>query len=184
MNIFCLDKDPKKAAQMMCDKHIVKMILESAQLMSTAHRELDGKNASDELYKSTHKNHPSAKWVRESAYNYRWLYLHWIAMNDEYKLRYNKKVNHKSFDKLNHILRNPPKNAPLNKIGTLPTPAMPDDCKVPGDVVASYRKYYIQEKRTIATWKIPSRKPQWFGEANVQYRKIILEKSRELGEGN
>ena len=103
MNIFCLDKDPVKAAQMMCDKHIVKMLLESAQLMCTAHRELDVScnimpNIDKMLYKSTHKNHPSAKWVRESAYNYIWLYRHWVAMNDEYKLRYNKKVNHKSFD--------------------------------------------------------------------------------------
>ena len=167
MNIFCLDKDPKKAAQMMCDKHIVKMILESAQLMSTAHRELDGKNASNELYKSTLKNHPSAKWVRESAYNYRWLYLHWIAMNDEYKLRYNKKVNHKSFDRLNEFLKHPPDNAPLNKIGTLPTPAMPDECKIPGDVVESYRNYYIKVKKDIATWKIPSRKPDWFMKGGV-----------------
>jgi hypothetical protein len=83
-------------------------------------------------------------------------------MNDEYKLRYNKKVNHKSFDRLNEFLKNPPNNIPLNKIGTLPTPAMPEHCKIDGDVVASYRKYYKEEKRTIATWKIPSRKPQWF----------------------
>tara|TARA_B100000287_G_C20366959_1_gene676193 strand:+ start:212 stop:712 length:501 start_codon:yes stop_codon:yes gene_type:complete len=162
MNIFCLDEDPIKAVQMMCDKHIVKMILESAQLMSTAHRELDGDNANENLYKSTHKNHPSAKWVRESLWNYVWLYRHWVAMNDEYKLRYNKTKNHKSFDKLNDILRNPPKNIPLAKIGTLPTPAMPDYCKIDGDVVASYRKYYINEKKDIATWKIPSRKPEWF----------------------
>ena len=167
MNIFCLDKDPVKAAQMMCDKHIVKMLLESAQLMCTAHRELDVScnimpNIDKMLYKSTHKNHPSAKWVRESAYNYIWLYRHWVAMNDEYKLRYNKKVNHKSFDRLNEFLKNPPNNIPLNKIGTLPTPAMPEHCKIDGDVVASYRKYYKEEKRTIATWKIPSRKPQWF----------------------
>tara|TARA_Y100001963_G_scaffold152036_1_gene236083 strand:- start:1288 stop:1806 length:519 start_codon:yes stop_codon:yes gene_type:complete len=167
MNIFCLDKDPVKAAQMMCDKHIVKMLLESAQLMCTAHRELDVSSQimpdiDKLLYKSTHKNHPSAKWVRESAYNYRWLYLHWVAMNDEYKLRYNKKVNHKSFDRLNEFLKNPPNNAPLNKIGTLPTPAMPDECKIPGDVVESYRNYYIKVKKDICTWKIPSRKPDWF----------------------
>ena len=91
-----------------------------------------------------------------------WLYRHWVAMNDEYKLRYNKTKNHMSFDKLNDILKNPPKNIPLAKIGTLPTPAMPDYCKIDGDVVASYRKYYINEKKDIATWKIPSRKPKWF----------------------
>jgi hypothetical protein len=169
MNIFCLDKDPVKAAKMMCDKHIVKMILESAQLMCTAHRELDvycniNKNINTILYKSTHKNHPSAKWVRESAYNYYWLYKHWVAMNDEYKLRYNKTKNHKSFDRLNEFLKNPPQNAPLDKIGTLPTLAMPDECKVPGDVVESYRKYYIMKKKEFATWKQPAEIPVWFKE--------------------
>jgi len=162
MNIFYLDKDINKAAEYHNDKHCVKMILEYAQLLCTAHRELDGDNANENLYKSTHKNHPSAKWVRESLWNYVWLYRHWVAMNDEYKLRYNKTKNHMSFDKLNDILKNPPKNIPLAKIGTLPTPAMPDYCKIDGDVVASYRKYYINEKKDIATWKIPSRKPKWF----------------------
>ena len=167
MNIFCLDENPKKAAQMMCDKHVVKMILESAQLLCTTHRELDPSanimpNYDKVLYKSTHKNHPSAIWARASAYNYVWLYRHFVALNDEYKLRYNKKNNHKSFDRLNELLKHVPNNAPLNKIGTLPTPAMPDYCKINGDVVASYRKYYINEKKDFATWKAPGVMPTWF----------------------
>ena len=182
MNIFCLHEDPKESAKMMCDKHVVKMILESAQLLCTAHRELDVScnilpNIDKVLYKSTHKNHPSAKWVRESVFNYRWLYLHFVALNDEYKLRYNKKVNHKSFDRLNDFLKNPPDNAPLNKIGTLPTPAMPDYCKIDGDVVASYRKYYILEKKDIATWKSPSKAPTWFINETEKKRKDLRKKS-------
>ena len=173
MNIFCLDADPVKAAKMMCDKHFVKMILESAQLMCTAHRELDvycntNKNINALLYKSTHKNHPSAKWVRESWFNYRWLYLHWVAMNDEYKLRYDKKVNHKSFDRLNEFLKITPSNAPLNIIGSLPTPAMPDECIIDGDVVASYRKYYIEVKHRIATWK-KGNIPEWYSKGCIKF---------------
>ena len=76
MNIFYLDEDPVLAAQMHCDKHVVKMILESAQLLSTAHLLIDGDELADErgLYKATHKNHPSSKWVRDSSENYEWLW--------------------------------------------------------------------------------------------------------------
>ena len=63
------------------------------------------------------------------------------------------------------MLRYPPKNSPLNVQGTLPTPAMPDECKVPGDVVGSYRKYYIMKKRSFATWKEPSKVPEWYSQA-------------------
>ena len=163
MNIFVLDKSPEVSAQMSCDKHVVKMILESAQMLCTAHRVLD--NADDDiLYRKTHINHPSTKWVMRSAYNYSWLYRHMIALNEEFKKRF-KGVDHKSVVKLKHILRNPPKNSPLNVIGTLPTPAMPDECKVPGDVVASYRKYYIMKKQSFATWKAPSKMPEWYANA-------------------
>ena len=72
MNIFYLDSDPYVAAKMHCDKHVVKMILESAQMLSTAHRVLDGDEYADErgLYKMAHKNHPSTIWVRTSTDNY------------------------------------------------------------------------------------------------------------------
>ena len=76
MNIFYLDEKPLTAARMHCDKHVVKMIIESAQMLSTAHRTLDGNDYADRmnLYKATHKNHPANIWVRESAENYLCLY--------------------------------------------------------------------------------------------------------------
>ena len=88
MNIFYLDKDPKKCAEMHCDKHVVKMILEYAQLLSTAHRVLDGNEWADHvgLYKATHKNHPSAIWARESAGNYFWLNKLFQELCKEYTL--------------------------------------------------------------------------------------------------
>ena len=80
MNIFYLDKNPVVAAQMQCDKHVVKMILESAQMLSTAHRVLDGNEYADKkgLYKMAHKNHPSTIWARSSLENYVWLFDHMV----------------------------------------------------------------------------------------------------------
>ena len=109
MNIFYLDRDPVVAAQMSCDKHVVKMILESAQMLCTAKRVLDGiewtdytkngrkirrwrlENTNEEaiIYKASWLKHPSTQWVMASSYNYMWLYRHMMALNNEYKLRYN-----------------------------------------------------------------------------------------------
>ena len=184
MNIFYLDKDPVKAAEMSCDKHVVKMILESAQMLSTAKRVLDGKeyldttkngrkikrwrldNSNEEaiIYKAGWLRHPSTQWVMKSAYNYRWLYLHMMALNEQYKLRYNHTKDHLCIQKLGQLLKTPPKNINVRAIGTDATPAMPDECIVPGDSVASYRKYYIMKKKRFATWKSPAKIPQWFKE--------------------
>ena len=90
MNIFYLHDTPVTCAQYHTDKHVVKMIIEYAQLLSTAHRLVDG----DEglvLYKATHKNHPSAIWARRSAQNYAWLYYHMMELGREYEKRYGKK---------------------------------------------------------------------------------------------
>ena len=90
MNIFYLHRDPRVAARYHNDKHVVKMILESAQMLSTAHRELDG-NLNETMYRPTHKNHPSTVWVRESSSK-----LHdgcidlFISLCDEYTHRYGK----------------------------------------------------------------------------------------------
>ena len=109
MNIFYLDRDPVIAAQMMCDKHVVKMILESAQMLSTAHRVLDGDEYADRkgLYKLAHKNHPSTIWVRSSLENYTWLYDHMVALMAEYTYRYGK---HHATERLLAPLFKSPKN--------------------------------------------------------------------------
>jgi len=94
-----------------------------------------------------------------------WLYKHFMALNDEYKKRYNHTDDHIAVQKLGQILSSPPKNAKINKIATDPQPAMPDECKVPGDAVQSYRNYYVMKKRRFATWKAPSTVPEWYAEA-------------------
>lgn len=144
MNIFYLDKDPYIAAQAMTNKHVVKMILESAQLLSTAHHMLDGDGAKykDKIYKKTHYNHPSAVWVRQSQENYAWLYSHFLALSTEYTKRYDKI--HMTYQKLCFYLQPFPKNLPVGKF-TQPPQAMPDLYKN-YDSVHAYRMYYLNEK--------------------------------------
>ena len=98
MNIFMLDQDPVKAAKYHADKHVIKMILESAQLLCTAINNHHGKQVMP--YKTTHLNHPCSLWVRESRDNALWLVDLTQALNQEYKHRYLRSVNHKSWDML------------------------------------------------------------------------------------
>jgi hypothetical protein len=158
MNIFYLDTAPEKAAQMHCDKHCIKMILETAQLLCTAHRELDGNERADKykLYKSGFKNHPSAKWVRESADNYLWAYYLFVNLCEEYEIRYNK--NHMS-ERLLSPLKHLPFNISVDKDFTPPPQCMPDQYKG-GDTVKAYRDYYLGEKMYFAQWQY-TKKPDW-----------------------
>ena len=160
MNIFFLDKRPDDAAEMHCDKHCVKMILEYAQMLSTAHRVLDGEGVHPDLYKIAHKNHPSTIWTRSSKQHYDWLFRLFRMLSAEYSIRYSNgkfKV-HKSWDKLGKILETAPKNIEDN--GWIDPPqCMPDSCK-DDDVVRAYWNYYIQEKSSFAKWNY-SMKPKW-----------------------
>ena len=130
MNIFYLDKRPDDAAEMHCDKHCVKMILENAQMLSTAHRVLDEDDVHPDLYKIAHKNHPSTIWTRSSKQHYDWLFRLFRMLSAEYSLRYSRddfKV-HKTWDKLGKILEIAPKNIEDNG-WTDPPQCMPDHCK-------------------------------------------------------
>ena len=157
MNIFFLDMCPIKAARYHCDKHTVKMILEVAQMMSTAHHVYETKQA-PYLYKPTHKNHPMSKWVRESMDNYNWAFNHLIALLNEFHKRRGKA--HKTGEKLKYLQHNP--NLPLKGL-TEPPQCMPDEYKVEGDIVTSYRRYYMNDKASFARWEWPNAKvPDWW----------------------
>ena len=157
MNIFYLSRDPVKAARFHCDKHVVKMILETAQLLSTAHRVLD--NADHELlYRVTHKNHPCAIWIRESRDNYKWALELMKALNAEYMERYGKASPHKSMSLL-PLLRKPPKKLKARGFSN-PPQCVPEDCKRRG-TVAAYRAYYRKHKSRFAVWAY-SKTPNWF----------------------
>lgn len=145
MNIFYLSEDPRQAAKYMYNKHVVKMILESAQLLCTAHIVLDGDNA-NVPYKATHKNHPSAIWTRASISNYIWLYDHMMALGEEYTRRYGKK--HLTILKCSGILNKAPKNIRNTDLTPMPQ-CMPDQYKVEGNSVEAYWNYYEAEKVNV-----------------------------------
>jgi len=168
MNIFYLDNDPTTCAQMHVDKHCVKMILEYAQLLSTAHRVLDGRHSTrlsksgrkqqyyilddqrdQTLYSATHINHPSAIWVRQSKTNYEWLFKLFIELMREYNYRYGKIH---ACMRLAKELQSPPANIPVGDF-TEPTPAMPETYRVAGNSIQSYHNYYNNDKVRMFSWK-------------------------------
>lgn len=170
MNIFYLHSDPTTCAEMHVDKHCVKMILETCQLLSTAHRMLDGveepgktktgrnirrwklpDDRDNVVYTATHINHPSAVWCRQNRENYYWLWCLLKALCTEYTYRYGK-VHKCEQDGLVELLKSFPNNLAHGTF-TEPTPAMPDQYKVPGNSVQSYHNYYIGEKQRMFSWK-------------------------------
>lgn len=168
MNIFYLHESAEESARLMCDAHCIKMILESCQLLSTAHRLLDGEEyvstsqsgrkvkrwrlpdeREDILYSATHVSHPSAVWARSGAEQYRWLYDHLVETTREYTYRYGKR--HKCCDLL----------AALEKLPTnidhcdwsQPPCAMDRQYLVSTDAVLNYRNYYRLAKKHLHAWK-------------------------------
>jgi len=146
MNIFYLDKDPVKAARLQYNKHVVKMILESAQMLCTAHHCYGDKYQVENVpYKQAHLNHPSTVWTRRSKSTYMWLYNHMIALGDEYTKRYGK--THLSITKCKDFLAIPPKHIQGEEF-TQPPQAMPDEYKDECSIQA-YWNYYIGEKHVV-----------------------------------
>jgi len=144
MNIFYLHSDPKVAASYFYDKHKVKMILECAQMLCTAHIALGNE---DVPYKKSHLNHPSSVWVRANNENYQWLYNHMLALGEEYTKRY--KRTHLTITKCKDILAVAPLNIPIGSFNE-PPQCMPDEYKVDNDSVSAYWNYYEQDKYKIA----------------------------------
>ena len=150
MNLFYLDRDPVIAASYHYDKHKVKMVLEAAQMLCTAHHALGeeyGYDTSYVPYRKAHLNHPSTIWVRSSAEQYIWTYNYMMALGQEYKNRYNK--THLTIDKCRDALAFAPIGIP-NVEFYEPPQCMPDEYKVPGDSIAAYWNYYEQDKYKIA----------------------------------
>jgi hypothetical protein len=177
MNIFYLHNDPRTCAEMHNDKHVVKMILEYGQLMSTAHRFLDGYSYYDKtangrkikrwrldderepvLWKASHIQHPSGIWVRKNGFNYMWLKNLWLELLAEYTHRYGKVH---SAERMRRFFVQTPRNISWNSSFTEPTPAMPDQYKVPDDSLQSYKNYYIHGKKHLASWK-KRNIPDWY----------------------
>lgn len=156
MNIFVLHDDPKIAAEMHCDKHVVKMILESAQMLCTVANHL---GFPDIPYKSTHLNHPCTVWARESKQNYIWLLDLFYSLHKEWQYRYNHTRLHKSIEKLAYINFIEVADA-LPDLGLTPyAQAMPDHYRNK-DAVKAYRAYYIGDKAGLLQYT-KRNKPEW-----------------------
>ncbi len=186
MNIFVLARDPEEAAIYHCNKHVCKMILETGQMLSTAHwilwLEKLGKTRSDfrlvrdmkEYLKEnvpkehqpewqlTHQNHPCTVWVRSSIANYYWSVRLMRGLLTQYTKRY-KKI-HKSEMNYKWLNKNPPPNIPNIPLTDHPV-CMPEDCKISDSVVKSYRNYYIKHKQQIAVWEPRAMTPPWYKES-------------------
>jgi len=161
MNVFFLDIRPSVAAEYHCDKHVIKMILESAQLLCTAHRLLDQVDPQMDtvLYRATHANHPCAIWTRQSTQSYYWLYELMLELNREFVRRYKKQEDHMTIRKLADVLATPPKN--LADVGWIvPPKCMPEQFRK-HTVVDAYRAYYRECKAEIAHWT-DTPIPYWF----------------------
>jgi len=149
MNIFMLSSDPKTCAEMHSDRHVIKMILESAQMICTTHHLHPAKNIDYEIpYKKTHENHPCTKWVRQSLTNYEYLKSLMGYLNYEYRKRYNKNVNHKSFEAVRYL----PAPDIEDDGWTRPALAMPDEYKISDDYECCYRTYYAFGKTKLLNY--------------------------------
>ena len=162
MNIFRLSDDPKECARMHCDKHVIKMILETAQMLSTTFRVLGSEDLADDLnmYKIAHKNHPSSAWVRDNIDNYYWTVSLFSALTREYTQRYDKL--HASERLLPYFQKYVPYNITMDKQRITFPQCMPDQYKVEGDPVTAYRNYYKGEKAYFAQWNRGVPAPFWW----------------------
>jgi len=154
MNIFVLHTEPNTAARLHCDKHVIKMILESAQMLSSAISKHGGRPG----YKPTHIGHPCTKWAGHTRDNFDWLVELALALSAEYEHRYSPKREHKSVA----VIRDAHAQRFLVPAGAITAfaQAMPDKYKHT-DPVTAYRRYYAAEKARFATWRPPRVRPDW-----------------------
>lgn len=162
MNIFFVYLNAKLAARSLCDKHIIKLALETAQLLSTTMHIVSGFD--ENIYKMTHVNHPCAIWVRHSQENFKWTIEHGLELCYEYTRRYNK--NHKSQAVIEYIQKHFDIKKIEKKQFTMPPVCMPEQYKISQDPIICYREYYLNNKARFAKWKNVS-PPNWYLAANA-----------------
>lgn len=152
MNLFVLDKDIDKSIKYLCDKHIVKMTVETAQMLCTPYKDII-----ETPYKITHYNHPCNKWARTSKKNYEYLIDYGRRIVKEFEFRYKK--NHKS----SRVIEWCANNMHLLKFDseqqTEFARAMPDEFKNLKFTVSAYRQYY--KTKSFAKYNKGRSKPLW-----------------------
>lgn len=155
MNIFVLDENPEVAAQMHCDKHVVKMVLEAAQMLSAAYP------PGSAPYRRTHYNHPCTAWTRQTKENFDWTVRYGRALAKEYTRRYGK--THKCLSVIDWCDKHSA-SLDFEENGLTEHPqCLPSECKR-DNVVEAYRAYYIEHKATFAKWNKAKNPPHWWPE--------------------
>jgi len=155
MNIFFLDRLPETSAQMLCDKHVPKMLLETCQMLSTAYQRHMGEH--EELYKPAYPKHPMTIWTGDSKANFEWAFDHAVEISNQYTKRFNN--SHKSH-RILQVLADEYVGIP--DIGfTTPPQCMPDEYKC-DNYITAYRHYYWNEKKYFAKWDRGVPKPSWW----------------------
>jgi hypothetical protein len=155
VNVFAVDRDPIRAARALCDRHVVKMTLETAQILCTAARTRLGREAP---YRATHADHPCVAWAAARRENWEWLVRHGLALADEYERRFGRV--HRSRAVIARMARRGPSRAAARRRQPF-AQVMPERYRGP-DAVAAYRRYYIGDKARFATWRPPSQPPRWW----------------------
>ncbi len=165
MNIFFLSADPRRCARWHCDKHVVKMILESTQILYTAHHVNGGtaiveksapicESTGKRGYKNHAAKHPSVKWASATLPHYMWLCHMALFLVDEHAFRFQPARRHSCEVHLNWLLTHPPPELRTKlKWLSAPTPAMPDEYKVSSDIVECYHAYYNGAKKEKGLFK-------------------------------
>jgi hypothetical protein len=190
MNIFILSWIIEHCAKYHCDKHVVKMILETTQLLSTCHHVVNPVQAQawtrdNMIYHKTHQNHPSSIWTRECRENYIWLCYLGLALCNEYAYRYDKKSeDHKCHSKLMFLITHVPDLPSNNGTITIPKQAMPDQYKS-NDPVLAYRTYYVNDKNGMLVWRKRG-PPSWVPKSlhHTHYQSEIKRLSSNLSKIN
>lgn len=161
MNIFVLDRNLTKCAEYHCDQHVKKMVIEYAQILSTA-LHVSGSTTNEWTYLPTHRNHPSNVWVRESLSHWSWLWKLGSLLGSEYTRRYG------TINRATRHLRNLPVPDNIPALGWLrdPPQAMPEEYQG-DDVVEAYRKFYIHDKSRFAEWKKLGKVPYWYNKVTT-----------------
>ena len=152
MNIFVLSLDPAEAAQMQCDKHVVKMCSETAQLLCSQHP------PGTAPWKRTHYNHPCSIWCRQTTGNYQWLVNHGMELCQEYTRRYGRR--HAAQNVIEWCRNNLPTVVPAGPLTQFAI-AIRDPKYLKADAVSSYRAYYLGDKSRFARWRYCD-PPNWW----------------------
>jgi len=149
VNIFVTSNNPVEAASNLDDKRVVKMVLECAQMLSTAMHEM---GAPDPPYRRAYVNHPCTIWTRQTRENYYWLLEHMSALSTEYSQRYLGKIH-----KCSQLIPVFDKAADYIPAGQLLPFANCTIYKGSKDIVRAYRDYLVHK------WDHDIRKPTWYG---------------------